>query len=77
MPALVAFGRRWKVGSDDFLLPGLIDVTVKFCWYAKKIFLHVLGQFLVFFWYFGSGLWQRSSRMFRMTKDWSVPVGVT
>lgn len=23
MPSLIAFGRRWKIGSDDFVIPGV------------------------------------------------------
>ncbi|CAG7720141.1 unnamed protein product [Allacma fusca] len=41
MPALVAFGRRWKVGSDDFVLPGLIDVSLKFCWFVAAVIIYV------------------------------------
>ncbi|XP_033123778.1 sn1-specific diacylglycerol lipase beta-like [Anneissia japonica] len=32
MPALVAFNRRWAVGSDDFALPGIVSLLTRFVW---------------------------------------------
>lgn len=32
MPGLVAFGRRWQVGSDDFVFPGLIELLIRLAW---------------------------------------------
>ncbi|CAG7837277.1 unnamed protein product [Allacma fusca] len=32
MPALVAFGRRWQIASDDFVFPGFIDLLVRVSW---------------------------------------------
>ncbi|GMS87447.1 hypothetical protein PENTCL1PPCAC_9622, partial [Pristionchus entomophagus] len=32
MPALIAFGRRWRIGSDDFVFPGLTEALVRFSW---------------------------------------------
>ncbi|CAL8111086.1 unnamed protein product [Orchesella dallaii] len=33
MPALQAFGRRWHVGSDDFVLPGICDLIIRISWF--------------------------------------------
>ncbi|KAK7068206.1 hypothetical protein SK128_005996 [Halocaridina rubra] len=32
MPALVVFQRRWRIGSDDFVIPGIIEVFVRAGW---------------------------------------------
>ncbi|ODM93660.1 Sn1-specific diacylglycerol lipase beta [Orchesella cincta] len=32
MPALVALGRRWQIGSDDFVFPGFVDVLIRVSW---------------------------------------------
>ena len=32
MPSLVLFGRRWTVGSDDFIVPAAIDLFAKGTW---------------------------------------------
>ncbi|XP_033123783.1 sn1-specific diacylglycerol lipase beta-like isoform X2 [Anneissia japonica] len=32
MPALVAFNRRWAVGSDDFALPFIISLLIRLVW---------------------------------------------
>ncbi|XP_072028584.1 diacylglycerol lipase-beta-like [Amphiura filiformis] len=32
MPALVAFNRKWRVGSDDFVFPGVISVFIRIAW---------------------------------------------
>lgn len=40
MPAIVAFGRKWLVGSDDFVFPAMVDLTVKLFW--------LLGALVVF-----------------------------
>ncbi|KAK3090708.1 hypothetical protein FSP39_013912 [Pinctada imbricata] len=32
MPALTAFGRRWSVGTDDFVFPGLLEIFVRVVW---------------------------------------------
>lgn len=32
MPSLVAFNRRWGIGSDDFVFPGLLEVFLRFVW---------------------------------------------
>lgn len=50
MPSLIAFGRRWKVGSDDLILPG----TALFClhlfeWvYAFSLFFFFVRSIPVF-----------------------------
>lgn len=32
MPGLVVFGRRWAIGSDDFVLPGAFELFVRLVW---------------------------------------------
>ncbi|XP_023932665.1 sn1-specific diacylglycerol lipase beta [Lingula anatina] len=32
MPGLVAFGRRWGIGSDDLFLPAVIELLVRLSW---------------------------------------------
>ncbi|CAG0915281.1 unnamed protein product [Notodromas monacha] len=32
MPGLVAFGRRWSLGSDDFVIPGVVELFIKCPW---------------------------------------------
>ncbi|KAG0725122.1 Sn1-specific diacylglycerol lipase beta [Chionoecetes opilio] len=32
MPALVVFNRRWRIGSDDLVIPGIIEVFLRFVW---------------------------------------------
>lgn len=32
MPQLVAFNRRWAIGSDDFVFPGLIEILLRTAW---------------------------------------------
>jgi len=41
MPALYAFGRRWQVGTDDFVFPGLLDTTVKSSWLVAAIVAYI------------------------------------
>lgn len=42
MPALVAFGRRWSIASDDFVFPSLSEAIVRLSW------SFFLKQFLAF-----------------------------
>ncbi|XP_063858266.1 diacylglycerol lipase-beta-like isoform X4 [Scylla paramamosain] len=32
MPALVVFNRRWRIGSDDLVIPGIIEVILRAVW---------------------------------------------
>ncbi|KAK3601848.1 hypothetical protein CHS0354_041771 [Potamilus streckersoni] len=32
MPQLVAFGRRWTIGSDDLVFPGLMEIGLRIIW---------------------------------------------
>lgn len=39
MPALVVFNRRWRIGSDDLVIPGVIEVVIRTAWFALLIAL--------------------------------------
>lgn len=32
MPGVIIFGRRWSVGSDDFVVPGLVLFSIHLAW---------------------------------------------
>ncbi|XP_056017881.1 diacylglycerol lipase-beta-like isoform X2 [Ostrea edulis] len=32
MPGLIAFNRRWGIGSDDFVFPGLLEIFLRTVW---------------------------------------------
>ena len=32
MPALVACGRKWEIGSDDLVLPGIVSILIRTLW---------------------------------------------
>ncbi|XP_047740991.1 uncharacterized protein LOC125179343 [Hyalella azteca] len=32
MPALVFCKRRWRIGSDDFVLPGILEILIRIAW---------------------------------------------
>nr|XP_053637013.1 diacylglycerol lipase-beta-like isoform X1 [Cherax quadricarinatus]XP_053637014.1 diacylglycerol lipase-beta-like isoform X1 [Cherax quadricarinatus]XP_053637015.1 diacylglycerol lipase-beta-like isoform X1 [Cherax quadricarinatus]XP_053637016.1 diacylglycerol lipase-beta-like isoform X1 [Cherax quadricarinatus] len=42
MPALVVFQRRWRIGSDDLVIPGIIEVLLRAGWLglALTLFIH-------------------------------------
>ena len=40
MPALELFNRRWRIGSDDLVLPGALELTIRAAWYVFTTFLH-------------------------------------
>uniref|UniRef100_A0AC35TT82 Lipase_3 domain-containing protein n=1 Tax=Rhabditophanes sp. KR3021 TaxID=114890 RepID=A0AC35TT82_9BILA len=40
MPALVAFGRRWSIGSDDFVFPSIIEASIRFLWLLLLFFIY-------------------------------------
>ncbi|NWU66215.1 DGLB lipase, partial [Pterocles burchelli] len=47
MPGLVVFGRRWAIGSDDFVLPGAFELSVRLLWWIGILALYAVhkGQF--------------------------------
>ncbi|NXG60145.1 DGLB lipase, partial [Hemiprocne comata] len=47
MPGLVMFGRRWAIGSDDFVLPGAFELFVRLVWWIGILVLYTVhkGQF--------------------------------
>ncbi|KAM6379021.1 diacylglycerol lipase-beta isoform 2-T2 [Pluvialis apricaria] len=47
MPGLVVFGRRWAIGSDDFVLPGAFELLVRLVWWVGILALYTVhkGQF--------------------------------
>ncbi|KAM6121959.1 diacylglycerol lipase-beta isoform 4-T4 [Phoenicopterus ruber ruber] len=47
MPGLVVFGRRWAIGSDDFVFPGAFELFVRLVWWIGILALYTVhkGQF--------------------------------
>ncbi|XP_051488097.1 diacylglycerol lipase-beta [Apus apus] len=47
MPGLVLLGRRWAIGSDDFVLPGAFELFVRLVWWIGILVLYTIhkGQF--------------------------------
>ncbi|RLW01438.1 hypothetical protein DV515_00007902 [Chloebia gouldiae] len=47
MPGLVLLGRRWAIGSDDFVLPGAFELFVRLVWWIGILVLYAVhkGQF--------------------------------
>jgi sn1-specific diacylglycerol lipase len=43
MPALVAFGRKWRIGSDDLVFPNLASLCVRLLWFC--LFGYVLNSY--------------------------------
>ncbi|XP_066966714.1 diacylglycerol lipase-beta-like isoform X3 [Macrobrachium rosenbergii] len=41
MPALVVFQQRWRIGSDDFVIPGIIEVLVRAGWLGLVLALFI------------------------------------
>ncbi|XP_033123784.1 sn1-specific diacylglycerol lipase beta-like [Anneissia japonica] len=44
MPALVAFGRRWAIGSDDFVFPGITSVFIRLLWVAAVCAVYISNK---------------------------------
>ncbi|NWX51128.1 DGLB lipase, partial [Steatornis caripensis] len=44
MPGLVVFGRRWAVGSDDFVLPGAFELFVRLVWWIGILALYIVHK---------------------------------
>ncbi|KAM3826528.1 diacylglycerol lipase-beta isoform 3-T3 [Vipera latastei] len=47
MPGLVFFGRRWVIGSDDFVFPGAFELFIRVIWWIGILVLYSIhkGQF--------------------------------
>ncbi|KAK3867731.1 hypothetical protein Pcinc_026825 [Petrolisthes cinctipes] len=41
MPALVVFQRRWRIGSDDLVIPGVIEIIIRTAWLGLLVGLMV------------------------------------
>lgn len=41
MPALRLFGRKWLIGSDDLVFPGLFEIAFRILWLSLIIVVHV------------------------------------
>ncbi|XP_070811129.1 diacylglycerol lipase-beta [Pituophis catenifer annectens] len=47
MPGLMLFGRRWAIGSDDFVFPGSFELFIRVTWWIGILVLYSIhkGQF--------------------------------
>uniref|UniRef100_H9GU09 Uncharacterized protein n=1 Tax=Anolis carolinensis TaxID=28377 RepID=H9GU09_ANOCA len=47
MPGMVMFGRRWAIGSDDFVFPGAFELFIRLIWWIGILVLYSIhkGQF--------------------------------
>ncbi|KAH0631934.1 hypothetical protein JD844_019844, partial [Phrynosoma platyrhinos] len=47
MPGMVLFGRRWAIGSDDFVFPGAFELFIRLIWWIGILVLYSIhkGQF--------------------------------
>ncbi|XP_061456212.1 diacylglycerol lipase-beta isoform X1 [Rhineura floridana] len=47
MPGMVMFGRRWAIGSDDFVFPGAFELFIRVIWWVGILVLYSIhkGQF--------------------------------
>lgn len=48
MPGVIIFRRRWSVGSDDFVVPGLFLFTIHLVWWVATSGRKVLRDWLSF-----------------------------
>uniref|UniRef100_A0A669QFJ8 Diacylglycerol lipase-beta n=1 Tax=Phasianus colchicus TaxID=9054 RepID=A0A669QFJ8_PHACC len=44
MPGLVVFGRRWAIGSDDFVLPGAFELFLRLLWWVGILVLYAVHK---------------------------------
>ncbi|OXB67505.1 hypothetical protein ASZ78_005726 [Callipepla squamata] len=44
MPGLVVFGRRWAIGSDDFVLPGAFELFLRLLWWVGILLLYAVHK---------------------------------
>ncbi|KAJ6659727.1 hypothetical protein lerEdw1_018442 [Lerista edwardsae] len=40
MPGMVMFGRRWAIGSDDFVFPGAFELFIRMIWWIGILVLY-------------------------------------
>ncbi|XP_062999198.1 diacylglycerol lipase-beta isoform X2 [Elgaria multicarinata webbii] len=47
MPGMVIFGRRWAIGSDDFVFPGAFELSIRVIWWIGILVLYSVhkGEF--------------------------------
>ncbi|BFZ06737.1 hypothetical protein BsWGS_09776 [Bradybaena similaris] len=44
MPGLILFGRRWAIGSDDFVFPSLAEAAIRIIWVAVLAIIFAVHQ---------------------------------
>ncbi|CAC5378638.1 DAGL [Mytilus coruscus] len=44
MPGLIAFGRKWGIGSDDFVFPGILEIFCRVIWLIFMSVVYNLHQ---------------------------------
>lgn len=44
MPGLVAFKRRWNVGSDDLFFPAIIELSVRTVWLTAVLAIFLTNE---------------------------------
>ncbi|XP_067286851.1 diacylglycerol lipase-beta [Pseudorasbora parva] len=41
MPGMVAFGRRWRIASDDLVFPGAFELFIRALWWVATLVLYI------------------------------------
>ncbi|XP_063170981.1 diacylglycerol lipase-beta isoform X2 [Candoia aspera] len=44
MPGMVMFGRRWAIGSDDFVFPGAFELFIRLTWWIGILVLYSIHK---------------------------------
>ncbi|XP_048351426.1 diacylglycerol lipase-beta [Sphaerodactylus townsendi] len=44
MPGMVIFGRRWAIGSDDFVFPGAFELFIRVSWWIGILVLYAMHK---------------------------------
>uniref|UniRef100_A0A8D0GAI4 sn-1-specific diacylglycerol lipase n=1 Tax=Sphenodon punctatus TaxID=8508 RepID=A0A8D0GAI4_SPHPU len=44
MPGMVMFGRRWAIGSDDFVFPGAFELFIRMIWWIGMLVLYSMHK---------------------------------
>ncbi|XP_007442625.1 sn1-specific diacylglycerol lipase beta isoform X1 [Python bivittatus] len=44
MPGMVMFGRRWAIGSDDFVFPGAFELFIRVTWWIGILVLYSIHK---------------------------------
>nr|XP_056722302.1 diacylglycerol lipase-beta [Euleptes europaea] len=44
MPGVVMFGRRWAIGSDDFVFPGAFELFIRMSWWIGILVLYAMHK---------------------------------